>query len=297
MTPTDGLRALFGSTAGAVSELTAADRVISTALPLSRRVGVVSLHGGSGTTTVASTLAGVIGRRRAGPVLAVDAAGGAAGLARRFDGSAAPDLAAAAVRATARSLTQARAGLAVTETAVSLLDLAQPGRRPASAADWRAQVSPVARFFDLVVTDWGVRPTAMDLVDVATTGHVLVVVARADRHAAAAASGAVEALLAATTQSSPVLVLVDVARTADHVAVGLRRWLGVPVQLLPYDRHEPDDPGHKLSGRSRLARIRLAAAVLAAAIESRESTSPSTSLATSPSTSLATSSVPQVVAP
>ena len=267
---TSWLRILLGSTTGAATELLAADAVIRTSLPLSRRVAVVGLGGGSGTTAVTTVLAGLIAGRRTGPVLAVDAAGGFSGLTERIGGRTDHDDAqTASVRGAARTLSDARTGLAGDGSGLSALDLARPGRRAASVAEWREQVSPIARFFDLVVTDWGVRPASMDLAEAAATSHVVVVVSRADRFQATVAGGAIAALEEAGGPAQPVLVLTDVARTADRMAPELRRRLGVPVHLLPYARNWSPLGGRRPAGRSRLAHIRLTAAVMSAAIGSR----------------------------
>lgn len=63
------LRAVVRGT-GAASELDEADRLLRTALPLTRRVGCVAVAGGSGTSTTAAALANVLAARRAGMVLA-----------------------------------------------------------------------------------------------------------------------------------------------------------------------------------------------------------------------------------
>ncbi|MFC4613364.1 hypothetical protein ACFO3K_01425, partial [Cellulomonas algicola] len=51
---------------------------------------------------------------------------------------------------------------------------------PPGPRAWREAVDPVGRFFDVVLTDWGVR-SAGDLRVVAGDHHVVAVVARADR--------------------------------------------------------------------------------------------------------------------
>src|SRR4051812_43428008 len=71
---------LVGTTTARMHELASADRVLRMPLPLSRRVGFVSLRGGSGTSATAAYVASVYARRRAGMVLGVNAAAGELGM-------------------------------------------------------------------------------------------------------------------------------------------------------------------------------------------------------------------------
>ena len=277
---------LLGSTGAAVTELRGADARLRAALPLSRRIGVVALGGGSGTTSVVASLASLLARRRSGMVLGVDASGGALGLLRQTvpDGAGEASQAgqghqadqateaAAARRRTARTAADARAGLVTTASGLRLLDLSGPGREAAATSTWGAAVGPVARFFDLVLTDWGVRPADDELAEIAASSHVLVVVARAERHAATAAAEALAALAAPPAGPRSLLVLVDVARTPERVGAGLQRALGRPVLLLP---HEPErsrtatPTSRRFSGRTRNAHLRLAVAVVDDAVASQ----------------------------
>ncbi len=271
------VRSVFGSTGRAVSELSEADIVLRTALPLSRRVGFVSVAGGAGTTSTVSSVASLLARRRSGMVLAADAGGGYAGLERRLLGAAdgvradegrSDPVADRLRRRTARSAAEARRGLVRTDSGLHLLDLIDPAesvRRPTSVASWTEQLSPIVRFFDLVITDWGVRAPTMDLQDVAGTGHVLVVVSRAERHAATAAASTIDALARSTAAPRFVLALVDVGHTSDRSADTLRTALGLPVVLLPHERVRGDRlaaGSRAFSSTTRTAYIRLATAVM-----------------------------------
>ena len=286
------VRSVFGSTGRAVGELSEADAVLRTALPLSRRIGFVSVAGGVGTTSTVSSVASLLARRRSGMVLATDAGGGYAGLERRLlepadgvradEGRADGEIGSDRVvdrlrRRTARSAAEARQGLVRTESGLHLLDLIDPAesvRRPTSVASWTEQLSPVVRFFDLVITDWGVRAPTMDLQDVADTGHVLVVVSRAERHAATAAASAIDALARSSAAPRFVLALVDVGHTSDRSAEILRTALGVPVVLLPHERVRGDrlaTGSRAFSSTTRTAHIRLAAAVMDQVLTSQTS--------------------------
>lgn len=299
------LRMIFGSTGAAVDALLDTDAGIRTGLPLSRRVGFVSLAGGSGTTTLTATVAATLAGRRTGSLLAVDADGGRSGLGRhlipilpRRSGSSGPsdpsdpdpdpdrDPApegrgpdAAERRRTARTVEDARSGLPQAGP-LPVLDLTEPGSlgapsgAPRSVADWTAQLSPIARFFDLVLTDWGVRPPAEDLEQVAASGHVLVMVCRADVASATTAADTVAALAGLPQAPGLLLVLVDVARTAAprRIARTLAESLAIPVHRIPSDPVIGSDwlaAAGRRSARYRRAVARLAADVVTVAARSQ----------------------------
>ena len=270
-------RMLFGSTSAAVAELRGADASLRAGLPLSRRVGIVALAGGSGTTSTTASLASLLAQRRTGMVLAVDAAGGSVGLHRQLMGDADQrpaerDEAAAARRRTALTAADAGAGLASTASRLRVLDTTGTRRRAAAVAEWGAAVGPISRFFDLVVTDWGVRPAAADLEEVAGTCHLLWLVARSDRHSATAAAAALRALRETAGSARTGLVLVDVARSPDRVAAGLEQALGRPVRALPYEPERgrtPTPTSRRFTSRTRTAHIRLAVTVMNEAIASQ----------------------------
>ena len=261
---------------GAAAELDEADRLLRTPLPLSRRVGCVAAAGGSGTSTTAASLANVLAARRTGMVLAVDAGGGASGLGWLAGGSVTRPVeevevrrAASERRRAARTAVEARAGLPRSGSGAVVLDLTDDHGRVAPVAAWGREVAPVSRFFDLVVTDWGVRPGADDLAEVAATSHVVLVVARADRHSADAAAALVPQLRGGGSPPQVLLVLVDVGRTADRLVPGLAARPGTEVVTVGHQpaRAAAVPPGSReLGARARRDQILLAARVLAAAV-------------------------------
>ena len=136
--------AVFGSGANARTELTSWDAAIRGGLSTTRRVGVVSLSPGAGTSTVAHQLVRAVAARRSEPVLAVDVSSGAPGLAERLGaGSVPPD----DTRASARTTAEALSGLEVRDGVVAL--------RPRDADDavgaWLGEAAPIARFFDVSI--------------------------------------------------------------------------------------------------------------------------------------------------
>ena len=258
---------LAGSASGLTHELTSSDAVLRAPLALSRRVGFVQLRGGTGASTAAAYVASLLARRRTGMVLAVNASAGerqvltqagvpVPGRTREADQRLRPGRAA-----------DARAGLGVSGTGLYGLDLTRD-RLSAGAGTWFEQVSAIARFYDVVLTDWGVRDRRVDLRQVAVASHVVCLVARADRYAAEEAAALVPALQEVEDRPRLVLALVDVGRTGGSTAARLARQLAVPVLPIPYEplqALEPPPPSRRLPARSRLAGIRLARTIMAEA--------------------------------
>jgi MinD-like ATPase involved in chromosome partitioning or flagellar assembly len=228
--------ALVGDTTARMHELAAADRVLRMPIPLSRRVSFVSLRGGSGTSSTAAYVASIYARRRTGMVLGVDAAPGGAGLTWH---AGVPDGALqrpSGARLAARRAADAIDGLPRTRAGLYTLDLgADSVTGSPGAAAWQEQLPPIARFFDVVAADWGVRSWRLDLAPVAAASHVVCLVARADRHALEDAAAVVPALLEHEDRPRVVLASVDVGRTGGRAAPLLSRRLGVPVLAIPYD--------------------------------------------------------------
>jgi MinD-like ATPase involved in chromosome partitioning or flagellar assembly len=262
---------LLGSVSAITRELTTCDTLLRSPLALSRRIGFVQLRGGSGASSTAGYVASMLARRRTGMVLGVNASAGEtnmlwqAGLTRST-GSAMSDQERRQHPAIAAD---ARAGLPVTGTGLIALDLARD-HLAASAGTWFEQVTPIARFYDLVITDWGVRHRQVDLRQAARASHVVCLVARADRYPAEEAAALLPALGEAEDQPQVVLALVDLGRTAERTPQLLRSQLLVPVLSIPYDaRRAQARPiaSRQLASRTRLAYGRLGTALMAEAVK------------------------------
>jgi MinD-like ATPase involved in chromosome partitioning or flagellar assembly len=264
------ISALLGSASGMTHELTSSDTLLRSPLALSRRIGFVQLRGGSGASATAGYVASMLARRRTGMVLAVNASAGEmnllwqAGLTR----SAADGASDQQCRAHPASAADARAGLPVTGTGLIALDLARD-HLATSAGTWFEQVTPIARFYDLVITDWGVRHRQVDLRQVARASHVVCLVTRADRYPAEEAAALIPALSEVEDQPRVVLALVDVGRTAERSPQLLRDQLQVPVLTLPYDPLRAAArpvSSRRLPTWTRLAYTRLCTALMAEAV-------------------------------
>lgn len=267
-------------------ELHRLDEAVRAPLALSTRVGVVGVAGGSGCSTVGGLLASVLSSRRDHRTLLVNASRTArsalwhAGLTTPAPSTPADETA----RRAARRSDAATVGLVQTLGGLYCLDLAAPvptadgpesaggapddrgaGVRTADDSRWWEAVAPAGRFFDFVVTDWGVR-------DASTVGRVLsastavVVTTTADR---TSLQRAVD--LARTVEEAGVQVLVavdDVRRERTAALREMLRLLPVPAVAFPHDRaHGAARPvgSHRLRASTTLAALRLAAAVVDAA--------------------------------
>ena len=193
MSFTEILSGLAGSASGITHELTTSDAILRAPLALSRRVGFVALRGGSGASACAGYVASLLARRRAGMVLGVNASAGEQHLLWHAGVPAPERVRDATRRAHPSTAADARAGLPASGTGLYGLDLARE-HHASSAGTWFEQVTPIARFYDVVLTDWGVRDARVDLRQVAAASHVVCLVARADRHAAEEAAAFVPAL-------------------------------------------------------------------------------------------------------
>jgi MinD-like ATPase involved in chromosome partitioning or flagellar assembly len=262
---------LTSSVSAITDELTTSDALLRSPLALSRRIGFVQLRGGCGASATAGYVASLLARRRSGMVLAVNASAGEAnllwhaGLARSTPGTADN----AQRRAHASTASDARAGLPVTGTGLLALDLGRD-HLAASAGTWFEQVSPIARFYDLVITDFGVRHRQADLRQVARASHVVCLVARADRNSAEEAAALLPALAESEDQPRVVLALVDVGRTAERTPQLLGDQLQVPVLTIPYDARRAaarQVASRRLPRKSRLAYIRLSTALMTEAVQ------------------------------
>jgi hypothetical protein len=174
------LGAVFGSATGRSRALREQDVAVRAPLPLCRRIGFVQLAPGVGGSTLAAGVAGVLARRRAGMVLAVDASPSPHGLLPLLDvppGPSVPVHAGTAAEARA-ALTRAPSGCYTADLRPAAVAL----RRSPTAVgvgDWAAGVGGIARFFDVIVTDWGLRQPWYDLEPVLNASHAVCLVAGA----------------------------------------------------------------------------------------------------------------------
>ena len=262
---------IFGSTAAHVDELRSFDTVLATPLPLSRRIGFVHTRGGAGASATAAYVANLLARRRAGYVLGVNASPGSAGMLWHAGLPANAGQRDTARRRSARRSLDAVDGLPRLGSGLWALDLDPTGesRAPATAATWFDQCSPITRFYDLVVTDWGMRHWQLDLGDAASASHVLCLVARADRHSLEETAELVDAVRALADAPEVVIAAVDVGSTGVRSPGRIVSQLDVDIVAIPYDAERAaarPTGSRRLATETRIAYTRLASTLTEAAV-------------------------------
>ncbi|WP_420368218.1 hypothetical protein [Curtobacterium sp. L1-20] len=262
-------RAFFGSVAGGARELDDAHRAIRQGVPTSRRIAFASLRGGTGCSATAAAVATVLARRRSGRVLGVD---GAAGL-RSFATHAGADRTGPTPRSerrdAARTSWDATDGLAVTPSGLHVLRIGDPRlpSRQAAPAEWTDAVDPIARFFDVVVGDWGSRSPFVDLGAVAADAHVVALVTGADRPAIEEGVAHADAVRRHAPDTRVLVVPVDTTGTGLRAARTAVDWPGHAVHPVPSDPSVTG--GGERPTASRIALIQLTAALVDAAVDRR----------------------------
>ncbi len=238
---------------GAAAARELADLAANAQLPVTtgRRIAVVSPRGGAGRTSVAAVLACVFAARRADHTLVVDADPGVGSLAWRLGVPPTDDPTALGHRLLAtRGGTLADVEAVLPATAMGLRVL--PG-----GADLPAELTQgLSRYFAITVVD-GARTPSPD-------AHVAVLVTPTTPDGLRSTCAALDAW----TGGPVVVALVDRDRARLDPDPALGRY-GVPVVVLPYDRHlaagAPIRPD-RLRATTHREATRLAGLALAAAI-------------------------------
>jgi hypothetical protein len=250
--------AVFGSSAARSRELTEWDAAIRRPRSTTRRIGFVSLEPGSGSTTLAALVTRTVAARRAEPVLAVDVSSDDRGLARAIGIPATP---ADATRAAARTTDDARTGLTAGQGWFGLHPATTAHAPEGAVGAWLAEAAPITRFFEVVLTDFGVRHPLVDLAACAALCDVVCLVSDARRSQAELVRAVAPAIAELPETPTPVLALVDHARAGDAVARALESSDAWPVVGIPFDRaiRAGEDPRGLASRR---AVLRLAATLV-----------------------------------
>ncbi|MFV0428718.1 MAG: hypothetical protein ACK5KO_04745 [Arachnia sp.] len=272
---TEFVQLISGGRGSAIDRLRRDDTLIRTRAALTVRLAFVAADGGTGCSSAAGAVAGILAARRPGPTLLVNADGeGAdalhsAGMSSQVQARLVVD---APLREQPTRLAEALDGLPATETGLRGLDLARLTGRvaPADPVLWRESVGPIARFLDVICTDFG-RRSLTDAHHIAESSACTVVTARPDRMGLERAGILVRSLH--ERHRRVVLCVTDLARTANRGAIAeLTAGLGDEVSVVA---HEPAlaAPGRVRSlvdarsrrGRYRQGLIHLAAQLMAPA--------------------------------
>lgn len=244
---------LFGGGTGIRPLLERWDAAVRAPLPGVRRVAVLSLEPGIGTTTVVRHVARVAAQARPGRVLAVDATPTMT-LARAWQAAPATPL-----RAVPRTSAEAMRPLATGPAGVRVLAPAAAVTDAVGA--WLNDAAPVTRFFDVAVTDFGVRHPAVDLAACAAVGDVVCLVADARRAPAELAVSVGAGLRALPERPDVVIALVDRTRTAGEAPRTVAAHAGTGVVPVPVDPALARDAAPRRLA-SRTALLRLTAALI-----------------------------------
>ncbi|WP_434769381.1 hypothetical protein [Curtobacterium flaccumfaciens] len=264
-------RAFFGSVAGGARELDDAHRAIRQAVPTSRRIAFASLRGGTGCSVTAAAVATVLARRRSGRVLGVDGAAGLRSFATHAGADRTDPTPRSERRDAARTSWDATDGLAVTPSGLHVLRIGDPRlpSRQAAPAEWTDAVEPIARFFDVVVGDWGSRSPFVDLGAVAADAHVVALVTGPDRPAIEEGVAHADAVRRHAPDTRVLVVPVDTTGARLRAARTAVRWPGHAVHPIPGDPSVAG--GGERPTASRIALIHLTAALVDAAVDRRTS--------------------------
>lgn len=262
-------RAFFGSVVSGARELDDAHRAIRQGVPTSRRIAFASLRGGTGCSTTAAAVATVLARRRSGRVLGVDGAAGPRSFAALVGADHGGPTAPSDRRAAARTSWDATDGLAEAASGLHVLRIGDPRfpSRQAAPDEWTAAVDPIARFFDVVVGDWGSRSPFVDLGAVAADAHVVALVTGADRPGVEEGIAHADALRRHAPDTRVVVVPVDTVGTGLRAARAAADWPDHVVLPVPHDP-TTTAPGVRPTA-SRTALVHLTAALVDAAVGRR----------------------------
>ncbi|GAA3638952.1 hypothetical protein GCM10022200_22920 [Microbacterium awajiense] len=245
---------LFTSAAASARALTAWDAAIRGPRSTAQRIGVMSLSPGAGGSTLAEQIVRTAAARRSEPVLAVDVSAATTGLGARLG---IPVTGIDDTRAVARTSSDAQSGLA---SGAGWFGLRTDSGHAVDA--WLAEAAPITRFFEVSVTDFGVRHPLVDLAPCAALCDVVVLVADARRGPAELARAAAPAIAALPEAPRPVLALVDHARAGDAVARALATD-PYPVVGVPFDAGLRGGSAAR-TARARRALLRLSATAIGA---------------------------------
>jgi MinD-like ATPase involved in chromosome partitioning or flagellar assembly len=238
------------------------DRRLRTPIPTSRRIAVLSLVGGAGSTTVAAGVARLAATRRATPVLAVDAAGARFGLGEQLGRGAEERITATdTIPADPQSFAEATRVLP-SDGSLFFLGLGHPASASwaADLDEWHAAVAPVGRFFPLVITDWGRRRDLRAIADIARASHAVCLVAPADRAGLENAAALVPALRRETAAPDVMIALVDRSGEGPGATRLKLGGLDAPVLRIPFDSSVAE--GAAPRRRTRLALLEVAAGLV-----------------------------------
>lgn len=219
-----------GTLRGAVQEREDLDRwrqALRSPLLGGRRIGFMHIEPDVGATTLAKATARLLATTRT--VLAADLAGTptAPGLAHAFAAEPTPY---DPVRADARTTADATKDLTRTDDVWSIWPRVDMDR----AATWATEVSPIARFFDTTLTDFGVVDPRTSMPAAANLCDVVCIVSSADRNSAEIALSLARGVSKLPSAPTGVIAIVD--RTGSHRAAATAVAANAPTPAVAIPR-------------------------------------------------------------
>lgn len=258
-------------TSGALSErLVRASAKAEAPITTGRRIVVVGVAGGIGTTTVTALIAKLLGSLRQEAVIAVDATDESGRLLHYAGANDVALLSAATSKLRAqpvRTLPEALEPVASCGNQVFALgraDVPALADAPVRQAEWTDLSSILSRFIAATVVDAGASPRSRHTAALMGTAHAIVVVSP-DTEFGSARAASVQSFLSDAYPDTPV---VTVWTTANLLTSNLLRERDDADTRLPFDRHLAAGGPIKLSqlgARTRIAATEMAGTALSAA--------------------------------
>lgn len=239
---TAGLRLAVGGSTAITRELVALNSGLRRPVATSRRIAMVQLDGGTGATTAAARTATLLARRRGGGVLAVDTARGKAHLAT-YTQVTDPIGLTQFLSTSSQRLTRAgvRSAIPVSRAGVNVLGSGTGDQAPwpTPPPAWGNAIDRIGRFFDVILTDWGVRTGDGELAQIIENHHAVIIMARADHAHGERAVELATAISRDMPGSELVVALADLSNAARPPSRQLStqaRAANVPILTIPFDR-------------------------------------------------------------
>ncbi len=253
-------------TSGGLSErLVRASSAVEAPITTGRRIVVVGVAGGVGTTTVAALSVKLLGSIRQEAVMAIDATDESGRLLHYLGAVEDADLSAAAVKLrsepvrTLPDLVERAVSCGNQVYALGRSDVPAAADTPIGAAEWTDLSSIFSRFLAVTVVDAGSSPRSRQTAALLETAHAIVVVAP-DTDFGTDRATAVRAGLFAVRPETPVVTVRTRINGQANVAGDAAG--------LPFDRHLAAGGPIRLSrlgARTRIAATEIAGSALSAA--------------------------------